>query len=76
MFRPMTLKRRCDRCSCRVELGFAPWNGDGPAVSAEWTCPECGEENLVPAIGAVNWVDLRATPDGRNGRSGALARIH
>ena len=77
MFRTMALKRRCDRCSCRVELGFAPWTGSGPAVSAEWTCPKCGKENLVPAIGEVNWVDLlRGAPDDRSGRSGGLPRVH
>lgn len=60
MAETMTIKSRCHRCSCAVELGFAPWAGSGPALFSEWTCPSCGESNHVPAIGEVNWVDLRA----------------
>ena len=59
MSRTMTLRSRCGRCECAVELGFTPWAGTGPATAAEWECPECHGSNHLPAIGEVSWVDTR-----------------
>jgi hypothetical protein len=75
MSRTMTLRSRCSRCNCAVELGFTPWAGSGPATAAEWECPECKDPNHLPAIGEVTWVDARAEQTPRPDRS-TPARPH